>query len=156
MRQQERKEQNLVKYKRGVRQSANQKEWLKHFLELMQSLQDSQGNHLDIEHQVQDKWEYALIGTLVFEFRKEIHNKWGAGNDRLKRHLMVLKAANPNTSLAAVTTNGLAFHIYNPRYESDGKVVELEIAGGLNLANPRLAPAKALQDLVAMVTRTAV
>ena len=140
-------QQKLSEYMRAVRYSTSHSEWWGHFMELAGSLPDPQIGELPVESQAHEGGEFTLMGDLVFEFRKDLHKRWGDENQPLKRCISSLKCQRPQAAFTAIATSGLAFHVYNPRFDEDGRVDELEPVGGLNLSSPKMTPEQVLRDL---------
>ena len=146
-------QQKLSEYMRAVRYCTNHDEWWSHFMELLRSLPDSQIGEFPVENQAHEGREFALTGNLVFEFRRDLHKGWGDENQPMKRYISSLKGQRPQAAFTAIATSGLAFHVYNPRFDEDGRVEELEPIDGLNLASPKMTPEQALRDLGHILSR---
>ena len=140
-------QEKLSEYIKAVGSVNNHDEWWSHFIEVARCVPDLQISDLRPEKQVHEGREYALLGNLVFQYKRDLHKRWGDDNQSLRRFIGSLKARYPQTAFTAVTTSGLAFHVYSPQLDEAGRVTDLESVAGLNLSSPMMAPEQALRDL---------
>lgn len=90
---------------------------------------------------------YLIIGNTIIDVRKDIHWHYENHRDQIKDYLIYLKAQHHEPAYMAIITDGLRFHVYMPKYDELGQLLQLETSRGINLTNPLITPQQALNEL---------
>jgi hypothetical protein len=143
-------EQGVNRYLEQVRGVATSVEWLALFSDLCVALPSRVFPQPSPMPEVPGCY---ICGNLLIEYRRDMHGRWGDPNASLRRSLAQTHAQRPHAPLAALATNGLAFHVYKPDFDESGHVVELHPADGLNLASPMMTPERAVQEISGLLER---
>ena len=129
----------------GVTSSLEQR--LVSFVQFMRSIWGGELGDLETDNQETSGRVYGILGSLLFEFRRNLHWQPAESEGKLIGYLTDLKSRRPLTTYKAICTDGLHFHVYEPRYDDTGRVVKLERVTGLNMASPLMTPERAVQEL---------
>jgi len=146
-------EQSLAHYLERVRSVATRNEWWTLFSDLCQALPSMPEKRLPQPSSLADSPTCCIYDNLVIEYRRDMHQRWGDPNAGLRLGLDRARAQQPHLPLAALATNGLAFHVYTADFDESGHVVELHPADGLNLASPMMTPQRAVDEISGLFKR---
>ena len=146
-------EQGLARYLERVRGVATRSEWWALFSDLCADLPSMPGKGLPKPSSLADNPACCICNNLVIEYRRDMHQHWGDPNASLRLGLTQARTRHPDTPLAALATNGVAFHVYTADFDESGHVVELRPADGLNLASPMMTPQRAVDEISGLLKR---
>ena len=139
--------QKLREYVDTVRSTTALDKVQAHCIDLLRSLPGTQLADIEVENEAHESRVYALLGNLIFDFERNIHWQSKDLEGHLKHYISYLRLQSPQTKYVVITTDGLSFHVYMPRYDKTDELVELEKIFGLNLASPMMTPERVMRDL---------
>ena len=89
-------------------------------------------DQLEIEERVYRGRVDALLGNLVFEFKRDLEHEREDAEVQLTRYMGDLSGRHPGATFTGVATDGLRFRVYMPILDS-GTVTDLQPTGELDL-----------------------
>jgi len=87
---------------------------------------------LETEKQVYRGRVDALLGNLVFEFKRDLERERADAESQLARYIADLSARHPGAAYTGVATDGLRFRLYMPIFDG-GALTRLQPIGELDL-----------------------
>lgn len=140
-------ERNLNEYIEAIGNLSRHDDWWNHFIKIIRCVPTLQSTDLKSVKHMHEGYEFTVLGNLIFQYKKDLHKRWGDDGKPLRRFLGNLNAQHPQTDFTPVLTNGLAFHVYSPQTDRTGMITTFETIYGLNLSSPLMTPEQALSDL---------
>ncbi|MEK7778398.1 MAG: hypothetical protein AAB303_07220, partial [Chloroflexota bacterium] len=108
------------------------------FLDLLRDVFGVDLANFEIEQHVYGGRVDAILGALVFEFKRDLAPDLADAEAQLSRYITDLRMQHPGRSYTGVATDGVRVLAFRPEYDAQGHVTALTPIGEIDLAQKSL------------------